>query len=63
MDILGEELHLDLELIGTEIDVGNFSVDILCIDLNSEDSKKPDNIIIENQFGKTDHDHFGKIIT
>ncbi len=61
--ILGEELDLKLEVVGTEIKVGKFSVDILCTDIESEDVNNPNNIIIENQYGKTDHDHLGKLIT
>ena len=63
IDMLGEELDINLEIVGTEIKVGNFSVDILCTDNESEDVNNPNNIIIENQYGITNHDHLGKLIT
>ena len=43
-----------------ELAVGAFRADILCRDRESADS---DRILIENQFGKSDHDHLGKLIT
>lgn len=55
---LGEALGLDLEMAGTETDVGDFSLDLLAKDLGSG---RP--VIVENQFGSTDHDHLGKLIT
>jgi hypothetical protein len=54
---LGEELGIDLALLETEADVGDFSADILAIEAASNDK-----VIIENQFGTTNHDHLGKII-
>lgn len=55
---LGEALGLDLELTGRETDVGNFSLDLLAKDLSSGGA-----VVIENQFGPTNHDHLGKILT
>lgn len=57
IDILGEELNLELRCPRTEVYVGNYRVDILA---KSGDGYK---VVIENQFGWTDHDHLGKILT
>ena len=54
---LARAIGLDsLQLEGTEQAVGDFSADIVASD--------DDNVVvIENQLGKTDHDHLGKLIT
>jgi hypothetical protein len=56
--ILGEELKIDLEVIEMEKSVGPFRADILCKDTGTDKY-----VIIENQFGKTDHTHLGQIMT
>jgi len=57
LTLLGDELAIDFVTAETEKGVGSFSVDILAEDSNGK------KIIIENQFGNTDHDHLGKLIT
>ena len=59
---LGEALGLTLEPRGTEQAVGSFSADILCrrLDGGSDDESW---VVIENQFGRTNHDHLGKLLT
>jgi hypothetical protein len=56
---LGEELGLgNLELIEVESGVGPYRVDILAKHAGSQET-----IVIENQFGKTDHGHLGQLLT
>jgi hypothetical protein len=56
--LLGETLRLgDLQVQGTEVPVGNFSIDILARDIEGHV------VVIENQFGPTDHTHLGQILT
>lgn len=57
LELLGETIGLDISDPETEVSVGSFSADIVA---QTEDGEK---IVIENQFGKTDHDHLGKLIT
>ena len=49
---------MELERSEWEKVVEPFSADIICIDQISKC-----NVVIENQFTRTDHDHLGKIIT
>lgn len=58
LNILGEEIGIDIELLSTEAKTGSFSTDILAVEANTNNK-----IIIENQLEATDHDHLGKIIT
>jgi len=63
LSLLAEQLGFGadgFELEGMEINVGPFRADILCRDANSAEGER---ILIENQYGKTDHDHLGKLIT
>jgi len=58
LDLLGETLGIgDLELKSTEVPAGEFRLDILAEDENGNP------VLIENQFGKTDHNHLGQLIT
>lgn len=58
-DLLSEALEMDLELVDTEVQVGeSFSADILFR------SGEPNAlVVVENMMGDTDHDHLGKAIT
>lgn len=56
--LLSEELNIEIEILGQEEYVGPFRADILGKDIATDRY-----IIIENQFGKTDHSHLGQIIT
>ena len=59
---LGEALGLTLEPQGTEQAVGSFSADILCRRLDGG-SDEESWVVIENQYGRTNHDHLGKLLT
>lgn len=56
--VLGELIGLDLELISREAEVGDFSLDLLAKDINTNRI-----VVIENQFNSTDHKHLGQLIT
>ena len=56
--LLGEAIGVDILAEETEAGVGDFSADILA----KEDGGNR-LVIIENQFGNTNHDHLGKLIT
>jgi hypothetical protein len=58
IDILNDLLNLQIEIIGKEEYVHNFRLDMVGME---NYSKMP--VIIENQFGVSDHDHLGKLIT
>ena len=58
LDVLMEPLGLELQLLETEASAGDFSADIVAQDISSNAK-----IVIENQFGSTDHRHLGQIIT
>lgn len=51
-------LGLELQVENIEVSVGPYSADILAKDVGSDRY-----VIIENQLGKTNHDHLGKLIT
>src|SRR5690606_23908695 len=54
---LANELGLpELELVATEYGVGEFKLDILC-------TSDEEQVIIENQLERTNHNHLGQILT
>lgn len=57
LEVLGEELDMALTANEKEKKVGSFSADITAEDGSGR------KVLIENQLGKTDHDHLGKILT
>jgi len=57
IDVLDDVLDFTLTNAEREQSAGDFSVDLVAQD----DAGNP--VIIENQFGKSDHDHLGKLIT
>ena len=58
LDHLNAALGMDLEVIDTEVMVGNYRADIVAQDVTSSHK-----VVIENQLDPTDHDHIGKLIT
>lgn len=57
LDLLAEVLGLRLELVEREHQVGRYSLDLLLEDGRGRV------VIAENQFGSTNHDHLGKLLT
>lgn len=57
LDRLGEAVGLALQLRDREHAVGRYSLDLLLEDAQERI------VIVENQFGQTDHDHLGKLLT
>lgn len=58
LELLGDAIDMDLELLEQESSVGAFNVDIY-----AQDPSTGRKVIIENQLEQSDHDHLGKIIT
>lgn len=58
LDVLASKLGMDLELESTEAAAGDFSADIIARDLSTNRL-----VVIENQYGSTDHRHLGQVIT
>ena len=54
---LSEVIGLELQVEGIEVPVGPFTADILAKEASGN------YVVIENQYGKTDHDHLGKLLT
>jgi len=57
MQLLADTLGFDIEVQSTEVAVGPYAADIVGIDPDGN------RVVIENQFGKTNHDHLGKLLT
>ena len=58
LNVLGEKIGMELEFAESEVSAGGFSADILAKDIATNK-----NVIIENQFGYTDHKHLGQLLT
>jgi Domain of unknown function (DUF4268) len=58
LQIISEKLGLELELESVELAAGDFSADIVATDIATNRR-----VIIENQYGGTDHRHLGQILT
>ncbi|MFI7694217.1 hypothetical protein ACIBQ6_34500 [Nonomuraea sp. NPDC049655] len=56
LPLLGQKLGRSLEFVASEVLIGRFRADIVARD----DAGKT--VIIENQFGPSDHGHFGQIV-
>jgi hypothetical protein len=59
MELLGKALNMELEVEAVEHWVGSFRADILARAVDETDHR----VIIENQFGRTNHVHLGQILT
>src|SRR5437868_9331741 len=58
LDLLSEKLGMELVNEATEVPAGDFSADIIAEDIST--NRK---VVIENQYGSTDHKHLGQVIT
>ncbi|HEX4384656.1 MAG TPA: DUF4268 domain-containing protein, partial [Myxococcales bacterium] len=59
LSLLGEALDMELEVEAVEHRVGLFRADILARATDEADHR----VIIENQFGRTNHQHLGQVLT
>jgi len=57
-EVLGQALGMDLLLDAAEHKVGGFSLDLVGRDQDTDEV-----VIVENQFGSTDHRHLGQLLT
>jgi hypothetical protein len=57
LDVLNEHLDFELTQADREQPVGTFNVDLIAMDTHGR------TVAIENQLGKSDHDHLGKLVT
>lgn len=58
IDLLAAALGIDLEVEATEVDVGDFRIDIV-----ARDTSTGHGVIVENQLAPTDHSHLGQLLT
>lgn len=57
VDELGEQLGMRLEVVGTEVPIGGLRADLVVRDAAGR------RVIVEAQFGPSDHQHLGQIVT
>ena len=55
---LGEALNMELADAKREVNVGQFRADIVCSNTTNDSV-----VVIENQYGESDHDRLGKVLT
>ena len=58
LELLGNNIGIELELVAQEQDVGPFRADILC-----KNTANDSYVLIENQLEKTNHKHLGQLLT
>jgi hypothetical protein len=58
IELIANKIDVELEDVSRETRVGSFSADLVCKIVGTEKEA-----IIENQFGESDHDHLGKLLT
>ena len=58
LELLGEALHMDLEVVQQEATVGRFFLDI-----RATETRRGVAVAIENQLEYTDHSHLGQLLT
>jgi hypothetical protein len=59
LQLLGEALEMDLELVEREKFIGDYRADLVCMDAMNNDTL----VLIENQIEGTDHGHLGQLLT
>lgn len=59
LEILGDVLELDLELVQREASVGSYRLDVLA----KEKGPRGRSVAVENQIGWSDHGHLGQLMT
>lgn len=62
LQLIGETLNLELETLSSssEVHVGRFRADVVCVDTSDPDDSL---VLIENQLNPTDHEHVGQVLT
>ncbi len=60
LQLLADTIGIPLELEGTEQPVGRYIADIVGIEGGAADDRR---VVIENQYGRSDHSHLGQILT
>lgn len=64
IELLSFEIGVKLRVLRCEHPVGRYSLDILAVAMGPDSENDGSNlVVIENQFGFTDHDHLGKLMT